>query len=140
MKHLLLISGAVALGIAGPALAKPGMGHGNPHAAGIGNPHGIGFGARPTGPVGYGAGGCPPGLAKKTPPCVPPGIARQQFGIGDQIPTSLGSLLAYDALSHSMRTRYSRSLDPRSRYLSTNGYLYSVNPRTRTVQKVIRTR
>ena len=31
MKQILLIAGALALSFAGPALAKPGNGHGNPH-------------------------------------------------------------------------------------------------------------
>jgi hypothetical protein len=78
MKHLLLIAGAVALGFAAPAAAKPGMGHGNPHAnGGFGHGQGVGYenAYGVNGPVGYGVGGCPPGLAKKNPPCVPPGIA-----------------------------------------------------------------
>ena len=57
MKQMLLIAGAAALGIAGPALAKPGNGHGNPHgnayAHGVQNSHAYGV----NGPVGYGVGG-----------------------------------------------------------------------------------
>lgn len=140
MKHLVLLAGVAALCASVPGLAKPGMGHGfgNPH----GNPHdlGIGFRGRPAGPVGYGAGGCPPGLAKKAVPCVPPGLAKQQFGMGARIPSSFGTLLAYSALPHHVRTRYSSRLSPRDRYFSSNGYLYGVNPRTRTVQSVIRVR
>jgi len=64
MKHLIMLAGAAALAFAGPALAKPGNGHGNPHAYGF------------NGPVGYGVGGCPPGLAKKHNGCLPPGHAK----------------------------------------------------------------
>ena len=38
MKHMLMIAGAAALGFAGPALAKPGNGHGNPHDYGNARP------------------------------------------------------------------------------------------------------
>lgn len=135
MKQLLMLAGAAALAITGPAFAKPGNGNGH------GNGHGYAYGlAGERGGNGYGVGGCPPGLAKKAVPCMPPGQARKLYGVGQQIPLGVGSLLGYDSLPRSVRTRYSNSLSPRSRYVSTNGYLYSVNPRTRVVQRVIRTR
>ena len=76
MKKLILVAGAAALGFAGPAIARPGHGHGNPHAYGI------------AGPVGYGAGGCPPGLAKKNPPCMPPGQAKK-YAVGRPLPSDV---------------------------------------------------
>jgi hypothetical protein len=143
MKHLIVLAGAAALGLSGAAFAGPGMGHGpggmghgNPHVMGTAGPHGIGFGARPAGPVGFGVGGCPPGLAKKAVPCVPPGQARQ-FAVGQRIPTSLGALLTFSALPRTVRTRFGERLDRRSRFLSSNGMLVSVNPGTRVVQRVI---
>lgn len=149
MKQHLLFAGIAALGFSSMAFARPGMGQGmgNPHAMGaFGNPHGavaprgIGFGARPSGPVGYGVGGCPPGLAKKAVPCVPPGLAKQQFAVGQRVPTRIGSLLAGSSLPRTVRRRYGSSISPRSRYLYNNGYLYRVNPTTRVVQGVVRTR
>ena len=44
MKTAILIAGAVALGLAGPALAKPGNGHGNGNGHGHGDDHGHGNG------------------------------------------------------------------------------------------------
>jgi len=140
MRHVLLLAGAAALGFAGPVAARPGMGHGmgNPHAMGVGNPHGIGFGARPDGPVGYGHGGCPPGLAKKNPPCVPPGQARKVgLGLGTMVPSRY-NLLAYNALPRTVRSHH--TLSTSSRYVYTGGTVYQVNPRTRMVTRVIRTR
>jgi hypothetical protein len=81
MKHLLMIAGAAALAVAGPALAKPGQGHGQ------GNPHAYGV----SGPVGYGIGGCPPGLAKKHNGCMPPGQAKKLYNVGQRFPTCSAS-------------------------------------------------
>lgn len=138
MKVAAGIAGALALILSSGAVAKPGfgMGRGNPHAMGM--MPGLGYGAR--GHVGHGVGGCPPGLAKKAIPCVPPGQAMELYGVGQRLPLSLGSLIAYSALSRSLRTRYAPMLSPRSRYIYSNGYLYRVNPRTRVVVSVIRTR
>ena len=139
MKHLLLIAGAVALGFAAPAAAKPGMGHGNPHASVHGNGHGQGLGYDNAyglnGPVGYGQGGCPPGLAKKNPPCVPPGIAKQQFGVGQQLVPGMVNPYAYNRIPTDLRSQY--GLNPNNRYYYGNGYLYGVNPRTMVVQQVV---
>lgn len=136
MKHLVLIAGAAALSVSAPGLAKPGMGHGfgNPH----GNPHdlGIGFRGRPAGPVGYGARGCPPGLAKKSVACMPPGQARK-LGIGSQVPAGY-ALLSYGALPRSVRIHH--GVSESGRYVYNRGTVYQVNPRTRTVTRIIRSR
>jgi hypothetical protein len=125
MKKLILIAAAAALGIAGPALAKPGKGHGQ------GNPHAYGA----NGPVGYGVGGCPPGLAKKG--CMPPGQAKKLFGIGQRVPRGYDGLLGYNNLPYNVRSYYGRQLDPRSRYIYDNNYIYRVDPRTMLVQQVL---
>ena len=122
MKQLILIAGAAALASAGPALAKPGNGHGNPHAQGA---------------VGYGAGGCPPGLAKKNPPCMPPGQAKKLFGVGQRVPAGYQGMLGYNALPHNLRDYYGNQLDPRSRYIYDNNYVYRVDPRTMLVQAIL---
>lgn len=123
MKHVLLCAGAVALGFAGPALAKPGFGHGNPHA----------FGAE--GPIGYGVGGCPPGLAKKAVPCVPPGQAKKMFGIGQRLPLGFANPYSFGRIPLDLRRQY--ALNPYGTYYYGGGYLYRVDPRTMLVQQVI---
>jgi hypothetical protein len=147
MKHMLLIAGALALSIAAPTLAKPGNGHGggpgNGHGMGHGNAYAYGVNGRPVDVgqgrgqgQGYGVGGCPPGLANKAVPCVPPGQAKK-LGLGAQVPLGT-NLLAYSALPNTVRTRH--NLSTNSRYLYENGTVYQVNPRTRTVTRVVRTR
>ena len=132
MKHMILIAGALALSAAGPAMAKPGNGHGNGHgnAHGYGNTHAYGVNA----PVGYGHGGCPPGLAKKAVPCVPPGQAKK-LGIGQVMPNGYANPYAYNQIPYALRNQY--DLSPRSNYYYNNGYLYGVNPRTMVVQQAI---
>ena len=91
MKSLFVVSGIVALTLAGPALSKPGNGHGNGHLYGYGR-EGYGHAYGRQGPVGYGVGGCPPGLAKKQNGCMPPGQAKK--------------LLGGQNLTYGVRTRY----------------------------------
>jgi hypothetical protein len=128
MKQMLLIAGAAALGLAGPAPAKPGNGHGFGPGNGHGNPHAYGFER----PVGYGAGGCPPGLRKKG--CMPPGQAKKLYR-GQRWRNGYGSLYAYRQIPYDLRRRY--DLDPYDRYYYSNGYLYRVDPRTLVVEQVI---
>lgn len=129
MKTLVLIAGAAALASAGPALAKPGKGKGPPgHAK-----HGAVVDQGP--PVGYGVGGCPPGLANKG--CMPPGQAKKLFNVGQRVPLGYNGLLGYDALPYDLRSRYGPQLDPRSRYIYDNSYLYRVDPRTMMVQQIL---
>ena len=129
MKQLILIAGAIAFASAAPALAKPGNGHGNPHA----NAHVPGA----PGTVGYGVGGCPPGLAKKNPPCMPPGQAKKLFGVGQRVPLGYQGMLGYNALPYNLRNYYGTQLDPRSRYIYDNNYIYRVDPTTMLVQQVL---
>ena len=125
MKTLILLVGAAALVSAGPALAKPGKGHGH----GKPQAHGV------AGPVGYGLGGCPPGLAKKG--CIPPGQAKRLFNVGQRVPLGYNGMLGYNALPYNLRTHYGAQLDPRSRYIYDNSYIYRVDPRTMLVQQVL---
>jgi hypothetical protein len=118
MKQAFLIFGAAALAFGGTAIAKPGHGHGNPHAYG-----------------GYGMGGCPPGLAKKAVPCVPPGQAKKMFSVGQRYVRGSLDAYAYNRIPYDLRTRY--GLNPYGNYYYGNGYLYRVDPRTMLVQQVI---
>lgn len=131
MKQILVIAGALALGVAGPALAKPGNGHGNGHGnAGLNGPaYGV------NGPVGYGVGGCPPGLAKKNPPCMPPGQARKLYNVGQRMPLGAVNPYAYNRIPTDLRQQY--GLNPYNNYYYNNGYLYGVDPRTMVIQQAI---
>ena len=127
MKQLFLLAGAAALGIAGPAVAKPGNGHGHGH----GNSHAWGYDDA----VGYGHGGCPPGLAKKHNGCMPPGQAKKLYR-GQRWQSGYGTRYTYRQIPYDLRQRY--DLNPYDRYYYGNGYLYQVDPRTLLVQQVIR--
>jgi hypothetical protein len=122
MKRIFLIAGATALGISGPALAKPGNGNGHGHGNEYENPYG------------YGVGGCPPGLAKKHNGCLPPGQAKKLYR-GQHWQGAYGNPYGYGQIPYDLRQQY--GLDPGYRYYYGNGYLYQVDPRTLLVQQVI---
>lgn len=127
MRHLALMVGAAALGIAGPALAKPGNGHGHGHG------HDGGYGYEDDrGPMGYGAGGCPPGLRNKG--CMPPGQARKLYR-GERYESGYGTPYTYRRLPYELRRRY--DLSSRYRYYYDNGTVYVVDPRTMLISQVI---
>ena len=128
MKRMMMLAAAATLALTGPASAKPGMAHGNPHDQG----HGYGYGYQ--GPVGYGVGGCPPGLAKKHNGCMPPGQAKKLYR-GQRWRSGYGERYAYRQIPYDLRQRY--DLNPYDRYYYDNGYLYQVDPRTLLVQRVI---
>src|SRR5262249_37678595 len=94
MKQILLISGVVALGIAGPALAKHGKAHGKGHGRGYDNADD------------YGGGGCPPGLAKKHNGCLPPGQAKKLYNVGQRYPSGYGVPWTYNQIPYDVRNRY----------------------------------
>jgi hypothetical protein len=123
MKQALLITSAAALAFAGPASAKPGNGHGNPHAYGY------------NGPVGYGVGGCPPGLAKKHNGCLPPGQAKKLYNVGQRFPSGYGTPYGYNQIPYDLRRQY--GFDPNDRYYYGDGYLYRVDPRTMLIQQAV---
>jgi hypothetical protein len=134
MKHAILLAGAVALGFAGPAIAKPGNGNGHGNGNGNGHAYAHGFqGGRDA--VGYGVGGCPPGLAKKNNGCLPPGQAKKLFRTGQRFSTNYGTRWSYGHIPYNLRSRY--DLSAQDRYYYNNGYLYQVDPRTMIVQQVI---
>jgi hypothetical protein len=126
MKKLLLIAAVSAMAAAAPALAKPGNGHGHGHDFGYDSPG-----------QGYGRGRCPPGLAKKAVPCMPPGQAKKLFGIGQRVPYGYNGLMSYNRLPYSVRSYYGRQLNPYSRYIYDNGYIYRVDPRTMVVEQIL---
>lgn len=130
MKQLLLLAGAAALGFAGPALAKPGNGHGNGHD----NWSGQGREDDRDGRWNNGERGCPPGLAKKHNGCMPPGQARR-LNRGQRWQSQYGSRYAYGQIPYNLRNQY--NLNQRYNYYYNNGYLYQVDPRTQLVQQVI---
>ena len=118
MKALILLAGAAALASAGAASAKP------PHAKGH---------------QGHVAGHCPPGLAKKNAACMPPGQYKKLFEVGQRVPRGHPSLMAYNQLPYPVRARYGPVLDPRSRYIYDQGYLYRVDPTTMLVSQIVNT-
>lgn len=123
MKHMMIVAGAAAFALAGPGLAKPGNGHG----------HGPAFAGH--GAQGYGVGGCPPGLRDKG--CMPPGQAKKLFGLGQRVPLGYNGLLGYNALPYNLRNYYGQQLDPYSRYVYDDNYIYRVDPRTMLVQQIL---
>ena len=123
MKYLMMLAGAAAFAFAGPALAKPGKGHGNPHAHAV---HGA---------VGYGVGGCPPGLAKKHNGCMPPGQAKKLYDVGQRFPLSYGTPWAYNQIPFDLQRQYGFS--PYDRYYYGDGYVYRVDPKTMLIQQVV---
>jgi hypothetical protein len=134
MRYIALLAGVAALGLAGPALAKPGKGHGhgNSHSYGYdkhGNQHSKGL------LYGYGRGGCPPGLAKKNNDCMPPGHARKLYRTGQRFPRGYGNAWSYDQIPYDLRRQY--DLDRNNRYYYGDGYIYSVDPRTRVIESVV---
>jgi hypothetical protein len=113
----LMLVGAAALTLTGPALGKPGHGNGNGH----GNGHGYG-------------GGCPPGLAKKNNGCMPPGQARK-LDRGERWQSGYGTAYTYTRIPYDVRRRY--RLNSRYRYYYSGGTIYVVDPRTMLIAQVI---
>jgi hypothetical protein len=132
MKTLILLAGAAVLASAGPAYAKPNHAkHANQgqHARVLQDHRGH---------VGYGTGGCPPGLAKQNAECMPPGQHKKLFNVGQRVPLGYRGLLGYNALPNDLRSRYGTRIDPYSRYIYRDDYLYRVDPRTMVVSEILR--
>ena len=139
MFKILLAAGAASLAFAAaPAMADPGKGKGHGQKAKHGQVHGkqvrngLYQGHAPANF--WGNRNCPPGLAKKNNGCLPPGIAKQHFNIGDRWNGNYG-LWNYNQVPIDWRNQY--GLAPDNRYYYRDGYLYSVDPRTRLVESVI---
>ena len=130
MKQMILLAGAAALfASAAPAYAKPGHAKGHGKAAHAHKHQGQGA------LYGYGGGGCPPGLQKKG--CMPPGQAKKMFNIGQRVPVGYNGLLGYYGLPTDLRGYYGAQLDPYSRYIHDQNYIYRVDPKTMLVQQVL---
>ena len=146
MYKLLLAAGAASLALAAPVAADPGKnkGQGKQGKHGQMMHHGKNmkhakhsnhvYQGRASANF-WGGGSCPPGLAKKNNGCLPPGIAKQSFNVGDRWNGSAGQW-SYNQVPMDWRNQYGLEAD--NRYYYRNGYLYSVDPRTRLVESVIR--
>lgn len=151
MVKLILAAGAAALAIAAPASAEPGKNKGQgKHQAKQGQmmhqsrqgqmmhkaqaKHARKVHQGHAAANWWGNRGCPPGLAKRDNGCLPPGIARQRYNLGDRWYGNYRPW-TYDQVPLDWRTQY--NLDPYNRYYYRDGYLYSVDPRTRLVESVI---
>jgi hypothetical protein len=143
MYKFLLVAGAASLAFATPALTDPGKnkGHGNQAKHGQAS-KAHGKHAKDSRMIHqghasanfWGNGNCPPGLAKKNNGCLPPGIAKKSFNVGDRWNGNYG-MWNYNQVPIDWRNQY--GLDPDNRYYYRDGYLYSVDPRTRLVEAVI---
>ena len=139
MNKLILLAGATLLLGAGPAMAKPegkGKGH-QAHSQKVSKAH-----AKHTNMIHrahadanwWGNRNCPPGLLKKNNGCLPPGIAKKRYDLGDRWSGNYRPW-TYNQVPLDWRNQY--GLDPANRYYYRDGYLYSVDPRTRLVESVI---
>ena len=148
MYKLLLATGAAALALAAPAAADPGKNKGQGKHAKHGQTTHQGQGKHQAkhskharhvyqgrAAANYwGNRSCPPGLAKRNNGCLPPGIAKRSFNVGDRWNGNY-SQWSYNQVPLEWRNQY--NLDDSNRYYYRNGYLYSVDPRTRLVEGVI---
>jgi hypothetical protein len=141
---ILLAIGAASLAFAAPAMADPGKnkGHGNQseHGQTMSKAHGKHakharqiYEGRAAANY-WGNRNCPPGLAKKHNGCLPPGIAKKRFDVGDRWNGNYRQW-TYNQVPLDWRNQY--GLDANNRYYYRDGYLYSVDPRTRLVESVI---
>jgi hypothetical protein len=68
---------------------------------------------------------------------MPPGQYKKLFEVGQRVPYGYQGLIGYNALPYPVRDQYSSVLDPRSRYIYDQGYLYRVDPKTMLVSQII---
>ena len=144
MYKLLLAAGAASLALVAPAAADPGKNKGQGKQAKHGQTMHQGHGKQAkhakhvyqgrAAANWWGNRSCPPGLAKKNNGCLPPGIAKKSFNVGDRWNGNYGRW-TYNQVPTDWRRQY--NLDSENRYYYRNGYLYSVDPRTRLVESVI---
>ncbi len=143
MYKILLAAGAASLAFAAPAAADPGKGKGHGQKAAHGQTvkghgakakHGKRLYQGHAAANYWGNRNCPPGLAKKNNGCLPPGIAKKRFDVGDRWNGNYRQW-SYNQVPLDWRNQY--GLDRNNRYYYRDGYLYSVDPRTRLVESVI---
>jgi len=142
MYKLLLAAGAASLALIAPASAQPAhaKGHGKAKQGQVMH-QGKGKMAKANrvyqGHASanfWGNRNCPPGLDKRNNGCLPPGLAKQSYNVGDRWVSNYG-MWQYNQIPQDWRNQY--SLDPNNRYYYRDGYLYSVDPRTRLVESII---
>ena len=148
MYKLILAAGAASLALAAPAAADPGKNNGQGKQAKHGQTMHQGQGKQQSKQAKHarhiyegrttanywGNSSCPPGLAKKNNGCLPPGIAKRSFNVGDRWNGDYGQW-SYNQVPTDWRNQYNLGAD--NRYYYRNGYLYSVDPKTRLVESVI---
>ena len=69
---------------------------------------------------------------------MPHGQFKKLFNVGQRVPLGYRGLLGYDGLPYDLRNRYGANLDPYSRYIYQDDYLYRVDPRTMVVSQILR--
>jgi hypothetical protein len=144
MYKFLLAAGAASLALAAPAAADPNKNKGHGKQAKHGQMIHQGKQAKHTkharkvhqarAAANFWGHSCPPGLAKRNNGCLPPGIAKRSFNVGDRWNGNYGQW-SYNQVPTDWRNQYNLEAD--NRYYYRNGYLYSVDPRTRLVESVI---
>ena len=144
MKTLLLLAGAASLALAASASADPGKGKGKGNQAKHGQTvskahakqakHARKIYQGHAAANYWGDRDCPPGLDKRNNGCLPPGIAKRSFNVGDRWNGNYRQW-SYNQVPTTWRNQY--QLDQNNRYYYRDGYLYSVDPRTRLVESII---
>lgn len=81
---------------------------------------------------------CPPGLRTKNLSCMPPGQFKKMFELGQRVPAGYRGLVRYDDLPYDVRMSYGGALDPDSRYVYDQQYLYRIDPTTMVVRQILR--
>ena len=119
MKQIALLALGAAAFAATPAAAQPAHAKGGKHKN-----HSA-----------YVQQGCPPGLAKKNNGCMAPGQAKKLYEQGYRFRSGYDQWTPYDRIPYEVRRRY--DLDPRSRYVYDNNYVYRVDPTTLIVREVL---
>ena len=122
MKQIAFLALGLAAFAASPADAQPAHAKGGKH--------------KNHATMGYAQPGCPPGLAKKNNGCLPPGQAKKMYEQGYRFSQGYDQWTPYERIPYDVRRRY--DLDPRSRYVYDNNYVYRVDPTTLIVREVLR--
>lgn len=132
MKKLILLGLGAAAFAATPAAAQPAHAKGKAKHSQV-QPYQVNYAANA---YGQQARHCPPGLQKKNPQCLPPGQYKKLYDVGHRLPTGYNQWTPYNRIPVDYRNRY--RLDPRSRYVYDQNYIYRVDPTTLVVREVIR--
>jgi hypothetical protein len=142
MTKLFLLAGAAALIGAGPALAKPGGGHGNAHVVKAQTVHVAKVRpakARVVTVKSHKAKrswvtACPRGLVWRGATCIPPGHRTKLLAVGARVPSGW-AYTPWGTVPVDVRSRY--DLDPAYRYIYRDNVIYVVNPRTHLITSIL---